>query len=221
MCIRDRYNIDELVCYGKQAKSVLENLKKYDISANTSEILEKEELEKWMIENINKGDVTLFKGSSKSKLGDRVDNVFGINCTDQNYIDEGEVITFHEDNMEYKVFLEHVSIKKYRGIEEKIIIKSRFAGKVVTKLWKKAFSNNEYIRDIELQNGIIHIGSNCFENCLNLERVFVPSSVKYIGKNAFANCKKLKNVVIEGEDVFIGAKAFDGCAKELAVVKKC
>lgn len=56
--------------------------------------------------------------------------------------------------------------------------------------------NNEYLKEVELNSECTFIGKSAFENCVNLEKVYIPEKMYEIGKNAFRGCKKLKEVTI-------------------------
>ena len=48
------------------------------------------------------------------------------------------------------------------------------------------------LEEYEISNGIIQISDHCFEDCLSLKRVHIPSSVKRIGKDSFKFCTSLE-----------------------------
>ncbi len=55
---------------------------------------------------------------------------------------------------------------------------------------------NATIKKIELNDGLIFIGNNCFENCENIVELKIPRSVKYIEHGAFSGIYKLKRLEI-------------------------
>ena len=67
------------------------------------------------------------------------------------------------------------------------------------------------VTSIELGNGVTSIPKNAFSNCVNLEKITIPSSVKTIGDNAFYYCYKLSNVSIPNSVTSIGKYAFQNC----------
>ena len=58
-----------------------------------------------------------------------------------------------------------------------------------------AFYNCNYVREIQLNNGITQISGNAFYNCELLSKVTLPQSIEVIGNDTFGNCN---NVTIYG-----------------------
>ena len=189
---------------------------------NTVCINKRDKLENWLSDNVSKGDVVLFKGSSKMKLDEIVDNVFGLNTCDQRYIDEAEYIRFSKNEMHFRIFEDYASLAKYTGKENHINIKNKIAGKKIRKIWIGAFANNEYIKSIKIGKEIMHIGSNSFMNCKNIEEIVLGKNVKFIGKNAFYGCSNLKKVTFKGAVDFLGANTFGECdnLNEIVITKE-
>ncbi len=70
--------------------------------------------------------------------------------------------------------------------------------------WLKRYG--DLIKEVNVRQGITSIGAGSFENCTQLESVYLPSTVTSIGRNAFEGCDALKNVYYEGsEDSFRAA----------------
>ena len=59
---------------------------------------------------------------------------------------------------------------------------------------------------------IIRIGDNAFNNCYNLDSIYIPNNIKSIGAYAFYNCYKLKNVKIPNSVTAISYAAFNRCS---------
>lgn len=49
-----------------------------------------------------------------------------------------------------------------------------------------------------IEEGVTHIGTQCFQFCTNLKSVTIPSSVESIGAAAFYRCEKLSAVYYGG-----------------------
>ena len=83
----------------------------------------------------------------------------------------------------------------------------------VTKLGDYAFAFCSSLESIDgqLPVGLESIGKSCFESCIALETVTVPSSVTYIGERAFAHCAALEAVDISATLTEIGEWTFKGC----------
>ena len=64
------------------------------------------------------------------------------------------------------------------------------------------------MKSITLHKGLLSIGANAFNTCLNLEEVIIPEGVRSIGVRAFCRCEALKTVVIPGSVKSISQEAF-------------
>ena len=53
------------------------------------------------------------------------------------------------------------------------------------------YSEKANITEIEISDGITHIGSRSFYNCISLEKVTIPNSVTSVGTYAFRNCSEM------------------------------
>ena len=206
------YNFDNIVCYGHEAQEVCNKLKYISDKISCIAINDAVSLEKWMISNINIGDIVLLKGSSKAKLDERVDNVFGTNTCDQRYIDEAKYITLKTSGFEYKIFEENVSIKKYKSNKKTLRVKNKILGKNITKLWPYSMANNNFERVI-LPPNLKIIDKGSFANCHELKEIIIPDSVKYIGDEAFVNCANLEKVKLPEELIHLGENVFKQCYK--------
>ncbi len=69
------------------------------------------------------------------------------------------------------------------------------------------------IKAVVIEEGVTHIGAQCFQFCTNLKSVTIPSSVESIGAAAFYRCQKL-------ETVYYGGTASDGTKIEIARYNK-
>ncbi len=67
------------------------------------------------------------------------------------------------------------------------------------------------LKNIELKDGTIYVGSKCFENMYYIENITLPNSIKIIGSYAFASCSRLTNVIMSEGVISIGARAFEDC----------
>ena len=65
--------------------------------------------------------------------------------------------------------------------------------------------------DFRLENGIIKIEENCFENYFQIKTITIPSSVKRIGKKAFSKCSVEKVIFNEGLKE-LNDSLFEGCS---------
>lgn len=54
------------------------------------------------------------------------------------------------------------------------------------------------IKAVVIEEGVTHIGAQCFQFCTKLKSVTIPSSVESIGAAAFYRCEKLSAVYYGG-----------------------
>jgi len=71
------------------------------------------------------------------------------------------------------------------------------------------FNDHRRLEEVELCDGLVHIGRHAFEGCHGLRRVNIPSTVSVINNYAFSRCWKLEDFEIsEGvENICMGAFA--------------
>lgn len=70
-----------------------------------------------------------------------------------------------------------------------------FGGALMDEVpWKDEKDN---ITSIIVDRGIEEIGRNAFRDCINLEKVFLPSTLQRIHSYAFRNCLKLESIVTD------------------------
>ena len=109
---------------------------------------------------------------------------------------------------EYEEVEGGVSITKYLGEDELIVVPSVIDGKDVVSLGEMVFANNEVIRACKLSDCIQEISKRAFTNCTNLEIFISGSQVKIIDDYAFNNCTKLQFVELNQGLEKIGLGAF-------------
>jgi len=73
-----------------------------------------------------------------------------------------------------------------------------------------AFSDNVYITNITIPNGVVSIGDIAFEYC-TVKNMVIPDSVTSIGEGAFRFCPYLKTVTLSKNITRIETDAFWGC----------
>ena len=73
-----------------------------------------------------------------------------------------------------------IALEKYDGTEKSVTVPDG-----ITKIGRRAFSNNRYLQEVVLPDGIIEICEDAFASCVNLERINIPKSVQVIGPGAF------------------------------------
>ena len=83
----------------------------------------------------------------------------------------------------------------------------------VKEIWGSAFSNCGSLTEVNLPDTLrFGIPDNLFENCVNLQRIEMPSCFEAIGASAFENCSSLESIELSDMLVGIGPNAFFGCS---------
>ena len=103
-------------------------------------------------------------------------------------------------------------IKKYFGISAEVFVPEYIKGFTVVKVGKEAFKNTP-VKVVALSKTIKEIDDNAFENCEELQRVYMGESVERIGNYAFAKCVALEDIDFSSALKSIGDYAFAMCKK--------
>ena len=74
------------------------------------------------------------------------------------------------------------------------------------------YSKIEYIKKVEIKNGVTSIGKNTFRHCISLTEITIPNSVTDIGMYEFSGCTSLKEITIPNSVTKIEYKAFNQCS---------
>ena len=70
---------------------------------------------------------------------------------------------------------------------------------------------SDFIKEINIPNGITSIGSSAFSSCLSLTSITLPNSVTSIGGSTFRGCTSLTSITIPNSVTSIGNYSFYGC----------
>ena len=202
-------DLDHLVLYGENGRQI------YNMMTGRRDHVQvlgkKKELNRWMERNIARGDIALFKGSSKTKLDERIDDVYGTNFADGKYVEESRFAVRKQKGVAYRLFEEHGTVFRCYDRKKEVRIKDRFGRRVVKKIYVNSFKENSYIEEITLGKYVSHIGSRSFKNCKNLLRVLSMANLRFIGREAFAGCSRLTDPTFGETLKSIGPRAFYGC----------
>ena len=85
--------------------------------------------------------------------------------------------------------------------------------KTTIKCYPAGKKNENYT----INDGVMHIGFEAFEYCINLKSVIIPNSVKSIEAYAFIGCTNLRSVTIPDSVTQIGREAFENCKNLMSV----
>lgn len=224
--------IDKLVCFGKEIRFTHEEAKKSGVDSFYTE--SREELNRWLRENVREGDVTLFKAGHPTYLAKSIDAVFGTSF----HLSDGDVIKLGSDIVEngFK-YREIDSMAELRELTAKkrvsVVVPEQVQSFPVVRIGKSAFSNTNIrsvslpdsvynigfsafykckrLESVELGSGLMLIERSAFNNCTSLKTVTLPTGLREIGERAFYHCASLKEIVIPDSVRAIGSEAFTGC----------
>lgn len=118
------------------------------------------------------------------------------------------------ENFQYTIFTGKVTINKYIGTAETVVIPRMIEGYSVVTIGNDAF-NGCNIKAVEIPDTITHIGERAFYNTA-LETVTIPGTALVAGYS-FANCKNLKEVIVEHGATVIYGFAFHKCSSLVKV----
>lgn len=104
-----------------------------------------------------------------------------------------------------------VVIRSYTGSDSYVKIPAAFDGKTVSRIGKKAFSDNEMLFGVALPEGVVEIDEQAFSGCINLQNINIPNSVTTIRKYAFFKCESLQEINLPASITEIEEYVFYGC----------
>jgi hypothetical protein len=100
-------------------------------------------------------------------------------------------------NLVYAHYKNGIEIKKYRGIDEKVVIPNTIDEKPVIAIDKKAFLSCKTIREIEIPDSVAEIGDWAFAHAENLRTIILPRRDISRGKELFLGCKRLRSIELK------------------------
>ena len=119
--------------------------------------------------------------------------------------------TKSNDEYEYWVYDDHISICEYLGSDSEVIVPAEIDGLPVTVLEEYAFGGIDTLTRVELPDSLITIGDSAFGFCKNLKSVVIPENVSEIGEDAFIYCYGLKKADFAYGVTEIGSGMFAYC----------
>ncbi|MGN0442312.1 MAG: leucine-rich repeat protein [Acutalibacteraceae bacterium] len=111
-----------------------------------------------------------------------------------------------------------ITITKYRGSEETVVIPETIEGKPVRVIGDSAFKYNSDVKHVILPENLRVIAINAFSYCTNLENVEIPHGTEEIGVLSFFSCSKIQKMIIPDSVKEIGSYAFGDCKNLREVV---
>ena len=87
----------------------------------------------------------------------------------------------------------------------------------LTALGNGALGNLQNLESVAIPEGVTSIGERAFFFCQKLESIPLPAGLTYIGKGAFQDCTHLKSITIPSATTTIEQGAFYGCSRMASV----
>ena len=104
-----------------------------------------------------------------------------------------------------------ISITKYKGNEESLIIPKEIDGKEVECLKTSAFENDTKLVTVTIPDSVTTLYPGVFLGCTSLVSVKLSENLKVIGSGAFKGCTSLNNIVLPQSLIRIDDIAFSNC----------
>lgn len=79
------------------------------------------------------------------------------------------------------------------------------------EIYKLAFTMNDKIQKVVLNDELEIIGQQAFSECTSLKEIVFSNSLTEIGSGAFGGCDSLKTLTINGNNLTVGSGAFANC----------
>ena len=117
------------------------------------------------------------------------------------------------DGLIYAILSNEITVIRYIGKEQNVIIPSTIKERPVTKIGNNAFSYCTDLTSITIPESVNYIGERAFFYCINLASISIPDSVEEIKPYTFYNCENLISITFgkNSQLNFIGNDSFRGC----------
>ena len=113
-------------------------------------------------------------------------------------------------DFEYVVSDDEVTLVKYNGNSDEIVIPSEIEGCPVRNIGEELFMDKG-IKKVTLPDTVVKIYDSAFRRCSELKDIVFPESLVSIGESAFSGCSSLESIVIPDSVTEIGGGAFFVC----------
>ncbi len=120
-------------------------------------------------------------------------------------------------DFEYRADDTGITLLKYTGKSENVVIKSEYSGLPVTSIGWSAFSGCSSLTAITIPDSVTSIGEWAFSDCSSLTAITIPDSVTSIGDSAFRCCTSLTQITIPDSVTSIGDSAFARCTGLISI----
>lgn len=93
-----------------------------------------------------------------------------------------------------------IEILNYSGRDDKVRVPSRINDMQVIGINSKAFSTNQYVKEVYLPSTLTELPATLFYDCARLRTVYIPASVTEIGVNFIVDCPRFTSVLYAGTE---------------------
>ena len=104
-----------------------------------------------------------------------------------------------------------ITITRYVGTDQDVIIPMKIKEKAVTQIGGMAFSRNDTIVSVEIPDSVTLIKYSAFEGCPFLTTVSLPHGLESIDDGAFRDCFRLSTVTLPDTLINVGGESFANC----------
>ena len=105
-----------------------------------------------------------------------------------------------KEDFVYDVNGDSVTITRYTGDAEELIIPNTIEGKPVTEIGERALEGQPDIVSVEIPSGVTKIGYHAFTSDRGLETITIAATVTEIDEGAFHECTALNAINFEGDE---------------------
>lgn len=104
---------------------------------------------------------------------------------------------------------EYIQLKQYPVGNERTVYE---IPDNVKTIGQKSFYKSRHLKEIVMPDSVTDfVGSLCFADCVNLEKITLSENITSIGDSAFRNCGKLKEISLPEGVSRIGFDSFEEC----------
>ena len=104
-----------------------------------------------------------------------------------------------------------ITITKYKGNDENVVVPETLGGLPVTEIGQEAFGVKSTITKIVISKGVKTIGPRAFHHSHKLVSVVLPEGLEKIGHAAFWNCPLLSDISLPSSLKTLEDLAFESC----------
>lgn len=177
---------------------------------------DRDQLEQWIRENADPGDLIAFKGGQQMELSRTVDAIFDTPY----FLLDGDVIIKLAPTNDQVGAGEYRKVTGYgldlyrvsRGVKE-FSAESSVEGMPLRAVSRAAAFERQDLERVVLPEPLRSIGQNAFFRCTELRSVELPGSLRFIGRSAFNTCRHLETLVIPEGVHTIDERAFAFCKR--------